>query len=60
MRLGAIDLHIPNPGARALQKVLRNIRYGEGAVYSREETVGLSELLRILEVKLATARPRRG
>jgi hypothetical protein len=55
MRLGAIDLHLSNETARLLEKFL-----GEQQTANRHDQSLLEDLRRILETKLATARPRRG
>jgi hypothetical protein len=58
MRLGAIDLHISNTAARALEKSLSNSKWL--VPFTDPEIRELEDFIRILRVKLATARPRHG
>jgi hypothetical protein len=59
MRLGAIDLHVFPARARALKKLLDRF-LGLKVEITPEDVGELQDLNRIVEAKLATARPRRG
>lgn len=63
MRLGAIDLHLFPARARALEKLVSSFLMCEpnpAFRFTAEQIRELEELKRILEAKLAVAKPRHG